>query len=398
MIRLFKDDLARDLKHITAKLGHVPQPQDKLDVYVQYDDRHVFDRLAARDFNPRQYAQPQAGSGGAGMDYREGQVLLTTRWHQFPPFNDDCPYTGCSYPGEWHWNGNAVVGCVATGGAQILNYWHFCAYYQANWPDMCNYYDPDPDLAGFDTERGFATAAQMAAVASISHFVGLMVDTEYGCPDGNDNGSSADTDDMEDVLEDLGYSDNANIADYGDFDTAIDWFNAMKNQLNLNRVMLMSITGHSIVIDGWKITNDTHYYHVNYGWRDTGSNAWYRLNNLTSGGDGDPTNDFIVTSIYPAIASGAELNATNYGPDGQRYWDRDPTATDTTFQPGNSIQILRSGCYVRCVGGSGQAIRFYGSSGHNTQLFLDGDPAGKTRVRVKGGGMKVHTGGGMAIY
>ena len=398
LTRLLKDDLARDLRRVTKLLGHAPQPQERLDALVQFDQRTAFDQLTAKTFDASRAAQPRESRSGAGMDYREGQVLLTSRWHQFPPFNNDCPDMGCSYPSEFYWNENAVVGCVATAGAQILRHWRYAAGLSANWPAMCNYYDPDKYFTNFDTEFGTASATQMAAVAYLSHVVGLMVDMDYGCPADGENGSGANTADMEDVFEDLGYSENCEVQDYDDFDTAVDWFNAMKNQLNLNRPMQMGIGGHSIVVDGWKTNASNYYYHLNYGWRSENSNTWYSLNNLNEPGDDDPTNDFIVTKVVPAISSGSELNSTDYAADGYRYWDRDPIAWDTVFHSGNQIQILRSGCYLQCVGSSGQSIRFYGSSGHYTRMFLYGDPVGSTRVLIKSGGVKIHPGAGIAIY
>jgi hypothetical protein len=393
MSALIKDGLQRDLRRAAAKLGHAVQPGDRLDALVKPNYRPAYDVLESKDFQPAQYVRVKRSRGGAGMDYQEGEVLLTSRWHQFPPFNNDCPDTDCSYPDELYFNSNAVVGCVATAGAQILRHWNYAPILQADWPSMRNYYDPNWDFNEFVTEAGTASAAEIEAVAMISHALGVMVDMDYGC-----DGSSSNTADMEEVFESVGYSDNAHVDSYGDYDDPVAWFNVMKNQLNLNRPTQMGITGHSIVCDGWKIETagaTVYYYHMNYGWRSESSNAWYVLMHLPD--DDDETDDILVTSIVPAIASGAELNSTNYGADGYRYWDRDPTAVDTTFQVGNWIQILRSGCYLRCVGTGSQAIRFYGSSGHDTRLFLDGDPGGKTRVLVKGGGLKIGSGAGMVI-
>ena len=91
---------------------------------------------------------------------------LTSHWHQDSPYNNDCPDLGCTTTS----NGRSVVGCVATAGAQIMYYWAWPPYGEGSpysdtydWPNMR------------DSVTTSSPAAQQAAVAELSHEVGLAV-------------------------------------------------------------------------------------------------------------------------------------------------------------------------------------------------------------------------------
>ena len=168
------------------------------------------------------------------MNYQEGGVLLCSRWHQRDPYNPLCPTgdTGCTdcCPDEPYICSPSfptLVGCVATAGAQIMNYWSwppygvgsdsynwdgddscdgntgggalsatFSDYY--DWRHMVNQYVWDSGQNRWEDENGNPlTQAHLDAVAELCYEVSVDVEMDYGVC-----GSGASTEDMEDVYED----------------------------------------------------------------------------------------------------------------------------------------------------------------------------------------------------
>nr|NQU93003.1 C10 family peptidase [Bacteroidota bacterium] len=103
--------------------------------------------------------------------YQEGDFLLTSNWRQGEPYNAWCPDLSCSGNG-----GRALVGCVATAGSQILNYW--------KWPPKgvgapySDYYDWKNIV---DTLTANSAEGEIAAVAALNAEVGEALDMDYGC-------------------------------------------------------------------------------------------------------------------------------------------------------------------------------------------------------------------------
>ena len=296
-------------------------------------------------------------SGGEETNYQEGDMLLSSDWHQGPPYNNDCPWLGCGNS-----NGRAVVGCVATAGAQIMRYWNWPRYGVGSlysdtydWPNM------------MDTVTTTSPAAQQAAVAELSHEVGVAVDMDYGC-----TGSSASTYDMEDVYEDhYRYSTACTSKDRSSY-SAVDWFNIMKAEFNANRPVQYKVPGHSIVGDGWQEIGSTpvRQYHMNYGW-DNSYTTWYTLDALYLG---DLDEEYMLENIYPAQALGSFINGT-YSKNAfyYRYFDREVSGHSATFEAGQRLQFLPN-IRLRCSSTLGP-IRFEASSSSSTytRLFTRGD-------------------------
>ena len=295
-------------------------------------------------------------SEGEETNYQEGNVLLSSNWHQSPPYNNDCPWLGCGNS-----NGRAVVGCVATAGAQIMRYWNWPPYGEGSpysdtydWPNM------------MDSVTTSSPAAQQAAVAELSHEVGVAVDMDYGCAS-----SSANTYDMEDVYEDhYRYStwcERENRPDY----TAVSWFAMMKTEFNYNRPVQYRIPDHSIVSDGWQEIGSTpiRQYHMNYGWSGTGSDTWYTLDALSGG---DPDDEYLLRHIipYPYVTSLSGTYPRESFP--YRYFYRDVTGTTGIFLGGQYLQFLPN-ITATCTSTTGGSIRFEGSSSYYSRLFTRGD-------------------------
>lgn len=299
-----------------------------------------------------------------GQDnYQEGEILLEgNNWHQHPPYNDDCPWMNCSNS-----NGRAVVGCVATAGSQIMHYWNWPPYATVpyndsyDWPNM-------PDVADINDPQ-----VVIDALAELNHEVGLAVGMSYGC-----DGSGAATSNMEGVYEDFRYSTACHCKVRPDY-TASDWYDLIKVQLNLNRPIQYRIPGHSIVVDGWQHVGSVYYirqYHTNYGWTGTGNDAWFTLDAIPGC---DPDGDYIVTNIVPVTAMGSWV----YGPYNTqtfnyRYFDRDATGYNATFQNGQFLQFLPE---VVVTGiSSTDPIEFNGSDFLNLRMFTGGDLSHGIRI------------------
>ncbi len=411
---LIKDKMEGILDGVEEQLGRPLQPDDKIGGLLEINYRAISDVLAFEAFDPEEYREPQRVRTGGGMDYQEGEVLLTSSWHQRPPYNNQCPdeedegcsECPCSWPAYGFFNDSARVGCVATAGAQVMYYWHWPLTGEEpfddsyDWPNMCDEYNYDNGAGWFNDENGVpVTWNQINAVAELCNEVGIAVDMDYGC-----DASGAFLSDLEDAYDDY-FHYNEGWMEYRCMYEVLDWFNLLKDEFNHNRPVTYGIDEHAIVGDGWKeewIGDDYYWYHMNYGWGGgipddpnwpghPSSNAWFALDELYHGDDSDA----FIDNIRPDGAIGGTLGLLY--PGAVRYFDQDASGTISTFLPGNGLQILRSGFLLVNTGGPTNAIRFYGAPDAKTRFFLEGDLAGKTRISIQGGGMTVHGGGQMVI-
>lgn len=294
-----------------------------------------------------------ADPGGEAANYQEGEVLLSSDWHQFAPYNNDCPYLGCASPT----NGRALVGCVATAGAQIMYYWGW-----PPWGEGSPYSDTYDWANMRDSVTTGSPAAQQAAVAEISHEIGQAVGMDYGC-----SGSSAYTYDMEGVYQDhYRFSDvqRRNRDDY----TSTNWFNLMKEEFNYNRPVQYRITDHSIVGDGWQEIGDPviRQYHMNYGWAGTGSDTWYTLDSMTTDPEGE---EYLLENIMPAPYMTTLTGTFTRQTFPYRYFTKDTTGGPGTFNGGQRLQFL-PGIVVTCTSGT---VTFLGTTSWYFYMFSRGD-------------------------
>jgi hypothetical protein len=318
-------------------------------------------------------------------NYQEGDIMLTTNWHQGDPYNQDCP---APPGGDDCTSAHCVVGCVATAGAQVMRYWYWPPYGSGSpyndtydWPNM-----PDSVTAG-------SPAAERNAVAELSHEIGVAVGMGYCLGTSSPCASTANTYDMEDVYEDhYRYSTACSRKNRPDY-SAVDWFNLMKADFNANRVIQYRIKGHSIVGDGWQEIGGgpTRQYHMNYGWSGTGDDIWYTLDALYQPGGGTTSDEYMLENIYPAQSLHSSLAGTYTKPTFvYRYFNVDATGSSVTFEPGQYLQFL-PGVTVTSTG----TIRFDGSSTSSTRLFSRGDTA--RGARIYGGTIKMSANGSVKL-
>jgi hypothetical protein len=180
-----------------------------------------------------------------------------------------------------------------------------------------------------------------------------------------------------DTFEDhFQYSDSADDRAREDY-TAIDWFNEIKSQLNLNRPIPYRVKDHVIVCDGWQEIGGgpTRQYHMNYGWDDI-YNAWYTLDALHLGGEHE---ERMLIQVYPNLSLGWSLG-DDMTYTGYRYFDRDASGSNVTFLSGDDRQFLPG---IKVTSASG-FIRFEGTSAGYTQLFsVKGTATGGRVATVK---------------
>ncbi len=180
---------------------------------------------------------------------------------------------------------------------------------------------------------------------------------------------------------------------------ALGWDDLVKLSISVNRPVQYRAENHSIVGDGWKeewIGDDYYWYHMNYGWPDNNYDTWYALDELPLGGYDE---EYMIFGIAPDSALGSSLSGDYAGaPNTWRYLDRDAWGANATFFAGQWLQILRSGFFLGNSGGPSDSLTFYGEPDLHIRFFLYGDPWGKTRILIQGGGMQLHGGGGLAVY
>lgn len=314
-------------------------------------------------------------------NYQEGEVLLSSSWHQNPPYNDDCPDMGCGNS-----NGRAVVGCVATAGAQIMKYW--------NWPPygVGSPYNDSYDWMNMkDNVTISSPQEQIDAVAELCWEVGDAVNMDYGC-----DGSGAFTSHMVGVFEDDFYYSSVCTKKNRDDFTANEWFERLKEQFNNNRPVQYRILEHSIVGDGWKETGSPviRQYHMNYGWNNS-YNAWYILDALHYPAGGNTDDEYMLENIVPIQSIGSGLLSFYPKPlYPYRYFDQDATGSNSIFMQGQNLQFLPN--VTVSSDGNGNGIVFIGTPSDQTTFYTKGDMS--KGIKLSDGKITLHNQGSIKLH
>lgn len=366
----------------------------ELAAILNQDRRSAWDVLTDARFNPAALGTKLLRSGSKGMNYEEGEILCTSNWHQKPPYNDQCPDGGCDWSGPpFHsYNTNKLVGCVATAGAQIMRYWcwppcnmhgnYVDAYRWSNMPDYVNIYSPQDEID---------------CSAAASRMVADGVGMSFGCSE-----SSSNTYDMDGVYENRRY--DTILGYYRDDFSAEQWFAELKDEFDHNRVVHYRVEGHSIVGDGWQEIdlgggNILKQYHMNYGWWGTADDTWYELDNLNLGGFHEEYYLFNIRPLplIPFTAFGtfdASGMGGNHYDRPRRYFVLDTQLSGATFEPGQCLQYVRTGFWLRATNGSSE---IQGAPGLET-LIHHRAPDHDVRIRVLDGAVKFHAGGEIVFH
>ena len=333
------------------------------------------------------------------MDYQEGKVLLSSKWHQKPPYNDHCPDMGCSWPSSYY-NENAPAGCGAIVMGQIMRYWawppngvghdEYVDYRDDyDWTNMLDQYNWD----GQDFTNGDGNTCnqnQINAVAELCHETGRALMSDYDC-----DGTSSIFGDQDNAFIDyFRYSDEIVPKIREDYNPT-NWFSLIKADLSENRPISYLIPDHGVVVDGWQEDTTGKRYHINYGWGDDNTTAWYNLDEIL---DSNVNDEGMFINIKPIQTLGNELSGHYHKllfP--YRYFDQDANGFDVTFAGGQNLQFLPS-VAVTCKSGY---IRFEGISFDNMRLFsIKGTETGGALagIKIHDGGIRLHPNGSIRFH
>ncbi len=225
----------------------------------------------------------------AATTRREIPALIKTKWNQDAPFNNAIPVI----PGYKSF----YTGCVATGMAQILNYYQYpnngigdhsyIAEFKSSKDDPKAINAPQPNETADFTHGFYAdfesepfdwknmlneykvnnyTEAQADAVAKLMYLCGVSVDMAYGTS--SSGASSADI--PKALIERFGYDKSARVqyrVHFGDE----DWEQMIYDELAADRPVCYSgragNTGHLFICDGYSASGSTAgMFRFNWGW------------------------------------------------------------------------------------------------------------------------------------
>lgn len=223
------------------------------------------------------------------------EPLLSTKWDQGKPFNNDCPIDSRN-------NQRSATGCVATAMSQIMKF--------HSWPDK-----PEGVNAGvtfFGTtydwkrmidvyEEGKYSSAESSAVATLMRQVGAAVNMQYS----SYASGAYDYDVQLALTKYFKYSKGLTFY-WKDYTPQREWNNIVYSELEAGRPVYYSGSsaqgGHAFVCDGY---SENEYFHFNWGWGGY-EDGYYLLSalNPASGGAGSYEGGYnsrqsILTGIMP---------------------------------------------------------------------------------------------------
>ncbi|MDE6555898.1 MAG: C10 family peptidase, partial [Duncaniella sp.] len=274
--------------------GFVVLPaDDRMPAILGYSDNGAFDPANA---SPElkwwlsQYSDEAAYFFGNEDQFNSGMAttrrasrskiapLVTTKWNQSAPFNDDCPVVS---------GGRAVTGCVATAMAQVINYFKYPAtgtgshsYNYNGYTFSFNFGSTSFDWANMlDVYDGSANAQQKAAVATLMHGCGVSVNMNYTA---YESGTS-DLYVSHALKTYFGFDQGARYV-VREYYTTEEWEDLIYGELAANRPVIYGgqapTGGHEFVCDGY----EDGYFHINWGWGGL-NDGMFLLSALDPGAD-----------------------------------------------------------------------------------------------------------------
>ncbi len=251
----------------------------------QYKDqiRDVMNRNLKPDSTITQawakYSQTDIPDAADSRGILDVQPLITDTWDQVFPYNGMCPADPAG-PG-----GHALVGCVATAMAMIMNYWRYPLTGQG---DHCDTPQPSygPQCADFGATtyewNGMVSAPSENCdpVALLSWHAGISIDMDYGPGE-----SVAQYSKVSPALVNyFNYSSAVQYLQKNNYSVA-SWNAILKGDLDAGLPVEYGgfgtgSIGHAWVCDGYQGTD---FFHMNWGWGGA-DDGYYYLNNLNPGG------------------------------------------------------------------------------------------------------------------
>ncbi len=189
--------------------------------------------------------------------------LIRTQWSQKTPYNALCPEDAS---GD---GGHALTGCVATGIAQIMNYWEHPvrgigshSYTHSTYGEQsANFgstvYDWDHMLNSY---TGDYTTEEALAVAVLMYHCGVSQDMNYGPTASGAAFYTSSLVNYFDYSTDISSLHKENYSDE-------EWVSIIQNELDNERPVFYigsgPYGGHVFIMDGYDDNGDLH---VNWGW------------------------------------------------------------------------------------------------------------------------------------
>ena len=307
----------------------------------------------------------------------------SARWFQDSPFNDQCPkvtvYTDAqkqnvlAIDGQKLENVRSVTGCVATALAIVLyqnkyptktiapiesrsnQVWEdsytdqkgtqttYTVFSDQAYPTgtVLEYDKMKKDYVKYDDKgavvmSGYdpvidATDEQKAAVAKLMNLCGGLMNMQYGSS--AISGSSAANNDMMRGLWKYFGMESASIHRQDEY-TLNEWQQMLYDELKAGNAVHYGGSsndgGHAFVCDGYKFEDNTHLFHINWGWGPHSTNdGFYNIEVLAPINQAQPEKGSqmpgftrmqnILRGLYPgAKAQPKELFCTKFSLDGER--------------------------------------------------------------------------------
>lgn len=250
------------------------------------------------------------GQGLASISDVRVAPLVQSTWNQGDVGSDRCY--------NYYTPGNAVCGCVATAGAQLMRYFEWprsstsvptftcgsCSFNGAtrtlttqggtfNWSDMP--YSP----------TGSMTEIQRQTIGRLTSDIGIICSMKYTTSTGSGTGGYM----LCFAFDHFGYSNALAYQANGDISGRADLKNALVSNFDAKLPVALSLDGaggHEIVADGYGYSGNTLYYHFNMGWSGR-QNAWYAPPKVANDDYQFNVVDGFVYNIYTNQAKGAVI-------------------------------------------------------------------------------------------
>lgn len=250
--------------------------KSKIDPVVCFDEQNN------RNFRMLAEVSPDSPvSRTLSLPVEEVAPLLETMWSQREPYNLKCPVVN----GE-----RCVTGCVATQFAQVMKYYEHPARGQGS-RTYTSYRNQITLSASFDhpydwdrmlntyTEPDSGTTEEREAVSQLMFDVGVALNMDYD-PNGSGSNSSWAVGNFPYYFD---YTREM-IQVYKRGRDDAEWFSIAKEQVDLGFPVSYSIgpvegAGHSVVIDGYRISGGQSMFHINMGWGGSWD-GYYAMNNI----------------------------------------------------------------------------------------------------------------------
>ena len=206
--------------------------------------------------------------------------LITTKWGQTSPFNNKIPLF--------------ATGCVATGMAQVMNYWKYPTHGIGSHTHSYNgtNYSADFGITTYDWANmkdvyggKYDTKAEVDAVSTLMYHLGIATDMQWT----KDNSGTPNMYSAYALIHFFGYNPYL-YAEGRDYVSDGAWKALIIQQLSTGHPLCYSGytgesagAGHYFVLDGYDA--DTDQFHFNWGWAGA-YDGYFSLSSLTPGGQG----------------------------------------------------------------------------------------------------------------